>query len=144
VQTLDSKVLLTATVVEPPIIEPEIVDDPVAEPSVIEPPLAEPSTAEPPVAEPPNIDPPVVNASFGNVQVTVILGETLVTGDVIGFEGHVPSLTISFGGVLSGLDVDVQTNGTFSAMFSGEVSGLGIVTLLDSVGNQVDQIILTI
>lgn len=138
VQTLDSKVLLTATVVEPPIIdapvESPIMDAPVESPIVDAP-------VESPITQPLNIDPPVCEATIGGVTFTDLYGGAIkmVSGYVVDYEGHVPGLKIHFGADLSGLQpVDVGSNGTFSTVFSGNITGFGQFILKDAAGNTVD------
>lgn len=79
------------------------------------------------------------DVSIEDAMATVIVGETQIDGYLYSFEGDYSGMTISFGGVLSGPDVAIYPDGTIFAMFDGELSGLAVLTLKDSSGTVLDQ-----
>ena len=129
-ETLQSKVLLSAAPVEP-----ETTEEPVSEEPVSEEPVTEDTSSNPPTTSESAGGP-----WFESVSAVIGIGETTVTGTVYSSDGNMSSFSVSFGGVLAGYSVPVNSDGSFTLTIYTEISGSAYAQLLDNTATEVDRV----
>ena len=144
-ETLQSKVLLSAAPVEPETTEEPVSEEPVSEEPVSEEPVSEEPVSEEPVTEDTSSNPPTTSESAGgpwfeSVSAVIGIGETTVTGTVYSSDGNMSSFSVSFGGVLAGYSVPVNSDGSFTLTIYTEISGSAYAQLLDNTATEVDRV----